>query len=928
MVGSYGSGWTINAEGYASHSNSASSYYLAALTTPQLSFTEGESFFFDVAKYGSTTYNTVQVKLQKSTDGSTWEDVYTVPASDLVYGEWKTQNVSMPAGKYYVRFYGGYANIDNVYGGELPMVANMKVTAEDHSFGMISEEASTTFTIKNTGKAELTGIQVSSDNTAFTIEDAPTSLAAGEEAVVTVKMGVDTKGAQNGVITVSAPDQTTATINVTGYAADPDKLMITFDDNKVPENWENTGWTFSGGAATGSYTSSTSSRNSEMITPAIEVGEGETMAIEAKGNGSYAVLYVYTSTDDGATWTKVGDFNSLMRANTSAYTVAVLSGVAAGTYRFKFEGYSVTVNAINGYQYDQNAPVMSLTPVEDAAFGTVTAAVSKTYTVANAGTGELTVNIASDNEAFVVEPSQLVVTDEAQTFTVSFTPIEGNYGKFNANITVTPTYDESAAVTFAASATVKNPNVWDEDFEEGSLPTGWDANNWTIGTFSSYENQTPMALAPNSSTAGTLITPPLEAKAGDELTWEAYLNWYDEALIVEYSSDEKETWTQIYNYKTQDDAEAPSTTQRNYTKPMSFTAPADGIYYLRFTSTYQNGVDNFNGFKLASKEHDALISGQNIPATGNQYVEYTATVTVKELADKEENVNVEFYLGEDMVGEASGTLDPNGTETFEVKFTPTAPFEGEASFTVTFVSDDDEVFATFETDPVEVTIAAAPVLDETTGSLGDFENWGNYPVVSMKYSLKAGWNTIILPFAWSDLSVFGEGAKAYTFSGYSAADGISFSAATSLDAQTPYVLYAPEAKAEIVFTDVENFRSSTEASNLNTTKDGAVFQGTYAPVAAPGMQGKYGVVPDKGKIAKGGAGASLKGFRGYFELPTSAPEVKANFFDEIGNLETSIGAVELNNAINGNLYDLSGRKVEGKAKAGVYIQNGKKVVVK
>ena len=49
----------------------------------------------------------------------------------------------------------------------------------------------------------------------------------------------------------------------------------------------------------------------------------------------------------------------------------------------------------------------------------------------------------------------------------------------------------------------------------------------------------------------------------------------------------------------------------------------------------------------------------------------------------------------------------------------------------------DEV--TFETDPVEVTIAAAPVLDGTTGSLDDFENWCRYDVIELKYSLKEGW---------------------------------------------------------------------------------------------------------------------------------------------------------------------------------------------
>ena len=79
---------------------------------------------------------------------------------------------------------------------------------------------------------------------------------------------------------------------------------------------------------------------------------------------------------------------------------------------------------------------------------------------------------------------------------------------------------------------------------------------------------------------------------------------------------------------------------------------------------------------------------------------------------------------------------------------------------------------------------------------------------------------------------------------------------------------------------------------------------------------------------KGGSGASLKGFRGYFELPADAQGVKINFYDENDNLVDAIDAIELNNAINGNLYDLSGRKVEGKAKAGVYIKNGKKVVLK
>ena len=206
-------------------------------------------------------------------------------------------------------------------------------------------------------------------------------------------------------------------------------------------------------------------------------------------------------------------------------------------------------------------------------------------------------------------------------------------------------------------------------------------------------------------------------------------------------------------------------------------------------------------------------------------------------------------------------------------------------------------------------------------------NWGNYPAIEMDYSLKAGWNTIVLPFAWSDLSVFGEGAKAYSFNDYSNG-AIDFKVVTELNAQTPYIIYAPAAMSKIVFADVKNFRTSTELSDLRITHNDAVFQGTYEPIAAPDMQGKYGVVPSTGKIQKGGANASLKGFRAYFELPGNVNGAKLNFLDENGNVETSIDAVELMNTLNGDFYDLSGRKIEGKTKAGVYIKNGKKVVVK
>ena len=95
------------------------------------------------------------------------------------------------------------------------------------------------------------------------------------------------------------------------------------------------------------------------------------------------------------------------------------------------------------------------------------------------------------------------------------------------------------------------------------------------------------------------------------------------------------------------------------------------------------------------------------------------------------------------------------------------------------------------------------------------------------------------------------------------------------------------------------------------------------------MQGKYGVVSSTGKIQKGGAGASMRGFRAYFELPASADGSKLMmvFVEEDGSA-TSINGIENTVADNADAFDLTGRKVNGNKKAGVYIVNGKKVVVK
>jgi len=198
--------------------------------------------------------------------------------------------------------------------------------------------------------------------------------------------------------------------------------------------------------------------------------------------------------------------------------------------------------------------------------------------------------------------------------------------------------------------------------------------------------------------------------------------------------------------------------------------------------------------------------------------------------------------------------------------------------------------------------------------------------VELKYTVKEGWNTISLPFAVTDLSVFGEGAKAYELTGYN--DGaLSFEPITALESGMPYVLYvetAAEANGNFKFGGVD----ITATEPVKVTAGGiatfAYFVPTYAPMAAGTMTGKYGVVPSTGKIQKGGANATMNGFRAYFELPAGTNGARM-IID--GEDVTAISSI-ITDAENGNaIYNLNGQRVNAATK-GVYIINGKKMIIK
>ena len=232
---------------------------------------------------------------------------------------------------------------------------------------------------------------------------------------------------------------------------------------------------------------------------------------------------------------------------------------------------------------------------------------------------------------------------------------------------------------------------------------------------------------------------------------------------------------------------------------------------------------------------------------------------------------------------------------------------------------------------LEVEYETALALSETTDNSAALTEWDGYEAdVTLTRTLVAGsWNTFAVPFA----TAIPEGWTVKELNSATFADGtltLNFANAASIEAGKPYLVKvaantdlstAPFTGA-IVSKDAQPF-TSTDVDFIPTLGATTIPDGDTKAVLFLAAGNKL--------LNPSALPADMKGFRAYFQLKGEAASLARAFSMNFGDGETTgIMAIGTDRAASTDnaTYTLDGRRISKATQKGVYIQNGKKVIIK
>lgn len=202
--------------------------------------------------------------------------------------------------------------------------------------------------------------------------------------------------------------------------------------------------------------------------------------------------------------------------------------------------------------------------------------------------------------------------------------------------------------------------------------------------------------------------------------------------------------------------------------------------------------------------------------------------------------------------------------------------------------------------------------------------------VQLKRSLTpTQWNTFCVPFTISADVIaekFGAGTLVYTF-GSMNGNVMNFKASTTIEAGKPYIVKPTKEVVDPTFTGV----NIVESDPVKSGENGFYMQGTYGAKTDLLDDGTNLFLGEGNKFYKPAKGSTkMKGMRAYFIVPqgTNLAALRANIDGATTAIDEFATVVE--QPTDNRIYNLQGQFVGTSFEGlhGVYVQNGKKVLVK
>lgn len=237
---------------------------------------------------------------------------------------------------------------------------------------------------------------------------------------------------------------------------------------------------------------------------------------------------------------------------------------------------------------------------------------------------------------------------------------------------------------------------------------------------------------------------------------------------------------------------------------------------------------------------------------------------------------------------------------------------------------------------VKVPVAKDYTLDEN--SVNTIEAYENANVTLTRKLVGDVWNTLSVPFSLSAeqaKEAFGDEVQLRELE--SVQDNtLNFKTVNSITAGVPCLIKLTKAFAKdtYTFTSVQTIAAKADDLAEGEVKGAISFIGIYSPTDVTTLASadkEYAVFLGAGnQFFKAQAGTEMKGFRAFFLVPNNVPNSAVKVV--IDGTATGIEDLVIDGVkANGRVYNLNGQYVGNSLNGlqpGIYIQNGKKIVVK